>query len=197
MTHPCAWPPAPIGTAPVARTPCGRWAGFTVVELLLAVTLAGVVAAFAVPSWRALLVAAELRERAEALAAALATARSEAIKRSARVDVCAGVDPADCLTSPAWEAGWLAVVNAGIADAPSPGASILARERAARAGITIRGNGPVAQYVSYTSLGHARRHDGALQMGTFTICRSGAAALKVVLANSGRTRIDATQELCP
>jgi len=34
-------------------------------------------------------------------------------------------------------------------------------------------------------------------MGTFTICRSGEAALKVVLANSGRTRIDGTQEVCP
>jgi type IV fimbrial biogenesis protein FimT len=71
------------------------------------------------------------------------------------------------------------------------------RATQARDGITIRGNGPVARYVSYTSLGHARRHDGALQMGTFTICRRGADAFKVVLANSGRTRIDATNEACP
>jgi len=51
--------------------------------------------------------------------------------------------------------------------------------------------------VSYTSLGYARRTDGALQMGTFTVCRRGETALKVVLANSGRTRIDASPEICP
>jgi type IV fimbrial biogenesis protein FimT len=55
----------------------------------------------------------------------------------------------------------------------------------------------VADYVSFTSLGHARRHDGALQMGSFTVCRAGEDALKVVLANSGRVRVDTTREVCP
>ena len=33
-------------------------------------------------------------------------------------------------------------------------------------GITIRGNKPVSEYVSYTSYGHTRMTNGALQMGT-------------------------------
>ena len=138
-----------------------------------------------------------VRERAEALTAALAAARSEAIKRGTRVDLCASADRVRCASTGEWEAGWLGFVNAAAAPAPAADAPVVAGERPARSGITIRGNGPVAQYVSYTPLGHARRHDGALQMGTFTVCRRGENALKVVLANSGRTRIDATTEICP
>ena len=71
------------------------------------------------------------------------------------------------------------------------------RERPATDGVTIRGNRPVADYVSYTAAGHARRFDGALQMGTFTVCRPGLRARKVVLASSGRTRVETTAETCP
>lgn len=166
-------------------------------ELLVALSIAALLLALAAPSWRGRIAAAELRERAEALAAALATARSEAIKRGTRVDLCASADRVRCASTGEWETGWLGFVNAAAATAPAADAPVLAGERGAPSGITIRGNGPVAQYVSYTPLGHARRHDGALQMGTFTVCRHGETALKVVLANSGRTRIDATAELCP
>ena len=76
-------------------------------------------------------------------------------------------------------------------------AAILSRETRGRAGIAISGNRPVADYISFTSIGHARRHDGALQMGTFTVCRRGQGAQKVVLANSGRVRLDLTDEICP
>ena len=43
--------------------------------------------------------------------------------------------------------------------------------------VTISANRPIEDYVSYTSLGHARMLNGALQMGTFTVCRRGQNAL--------------------
>ena len=58
-------------------------------------------------------------------------------------------------------------------------------------------NRPLEEYVSYTDLGQARLLNGALQMGTFTVCRSGQLALHVVLANSGRVRIEKTDDRCP
>ena len=39
--------------------------------------------------------------------------------------------------------------------------------------------------------------NGALQMGTLTVCRSGQKALHVVLANSGRVRVEKTGDRCP
>ena len=74
---------------------------------------------------------------------------------------------------------------------------VLHRQGPAPDGISVRGNRPIADYVSYTSLGHARLLNGGLQMGTFVVCKSGQNALIVVLANSGRARIEKTPERCP
>ena len=63
--------------------------------------------------------------------------------------------------------------------------------------ITATGNRPLADYVSFTSAGHARMLSGALQMGTFTVCRTGEPAIAVVLANTGRVRVEETTARCP
>lgn len=174
-----------------------RTRGFTLVELLIGLAIAGMLAGLATPHWRSLVAAAEVRERALALGHAMGVARSEAIKRGTRVDLCPSADQTRCAGASGWDVGWLAYVNETLTDQPAAGALVTRGERAAPGGVTIRGNRPIADYVSFTSLGHARRHDGALQMGTFTVCRTGQDALKVVLANSGRVRIDATREACP
>ena len=171
--------------------------GFTVLEMLMALFIGGLLLFAVVPNGRALIATAEMRDRTDALGAALNVARSEAIKRAARIDLCPSVDRASCASSTTWDRGWLVFVNEGGETQPSSPTAILARHPAAPPGISITGNRPVADYVSFTSLGHARRHDGALQMGTFTICRRGDLARKLVLANSGRVRVDVTEEACP
>ena len=181
-----------------ARTAtCERPSGFTLIELLIGLAIAALLVGFATPGWRSQGVRMEMRDRAEALVQAMSAARSEAVKRGARVDLCPSADRAACNASLGWDAGWIAYVTDDESDPARPGPAILRRERSARSGVTMRGNRPVADYVSFTSLGHARRHDGALQMGSFTVCGSGQHALKVVLANSGRARVDATSEACP
>jgi type IV fimbrial biogenesis protein FimT len=165
--------------------------GFTLVELMVALALAGLLLAAGVHGLGAWLTEQQLRDRADALLNALQLARSEAIKRGARVDVCpaAGACAGGALP---WEDGWIVVTDAAREAQPA-----ILRERKAADGITIRGNRPVADYVSYTSLGRARRFDGALQMGTFTVCRPGLRARKVVLASSGRARVETAAERCP
>jgi len=172
-------------------------AGFTVVELMVAFALAGLLLSLVAPSFRNAVAASELRERSDALVEAMTVARGEAIKRGVRVDVCPSVDRMVCSATAPWAAGWLTFVNETGSDSPALGATVLRRERPAPPGITIAANRPIADYLSFTSLGHARRHDGALQMGTFVVCRSGQNATKVVLANSGRVRVDTTREACP
>ena len=170
-------------------------AGVTLLELLIALVIAGVVLTLALPTWGGWFAEQALRDRAEALLHTLDRARSEAVKRGHRVDVCPE-SAGDCPGAAAsWEGGWKIVVPA------TPGSDVaalaVAREPRAAPGVTIRGNRPVADYVSYTSLGHARRADGSLQMGTFVICQRGHKARKVILANSGRARIEQTAEDCP
>jgi type IV fimbrial biogenesis protein FimT len=162
--------------------------GLTLLELLVALTIAGMLLLVGIPGWANWMAEQQLQDRADALVHALERARSEAVKRGARVNVCpdsGGVCPG--IAAP-WEAGW--AITATIPVDVDASARVIARERAAPPGVTIRGNRPIADYVSYTSLGYARRIDGALQMGTFTVCRPGHRARKVILANSGRVRIE-------
>jgi type IV fimbrial biogenesis protein FimT len=170
----------------------GRRRGFTLLELMTALAIAAIVFTLGVPGLGGWMAEQALQDRANALLHALDRARSEAIKRGARVDVCPGASACSGGASP-WEGGWAIVADA---DRGADSATI-ARERAAATGITIRGNRPVADYVSYTSLGHARRFDGALQMGTFIVCSAGHRARKVILANSGRARIETSPDGCP
>lgn len=166
--------------------------GVTLLELMTALAITGIVFALGVPGLGAWLAEQQLQDRADALLHALDLARSEAIKRGDRVDVCPG-DGACAAGAMPWEGGWIVVPDA----ARATEASAVIREAPAPSGITIRGNRPVADYVSYTSAGHARRFDGALQMGTFTICRPGRRARKVILANSGRARLEVSTDACP
>jgi len=166
--------------------------GFTLLELIVALAIGATLLFLGIPGWGSFLAEQQLQERADALLHTLDRARSEAIKRGGRVHVCPDAATGCPGTGAAWEGGWT-IAGTANGDTATP----IARERAAPDGITIRGNRPVADYVSYTSAGYARRIDGALQMGTFTICRRGYKVRKVILANSGRARIERSAENCP
>ena len=62
-----------------------RTRGFTLLELIISVTVAGILAAIAVPSFQGIIANARTRSTAESFNLALQLARSEAIKRNARV----------------------------------------------------------------------------------------------------------------
>ena len=166
----------------------------TLLELLVAMTIVSLLLLFGVPGWGSFMAERELEDRASALLHTLEHARSEAIKRGSRVNVCPRGGGGCPGSAAAWEAGWVMVPTLAGGD---PANSVIAQEHRAPPGVTIRGNRPVADYVSFTSPGYARRIDGALQMGTFTVCRSGHQARKVILANSGRARLEQSSDLCP
>jgi type IV fimbrial biogenesis protein FimT len=171
--------------------------GFTLAELLIALAIAGVVLTYAVHAGSAWLLRYQQRVAAEGLAQALQRARSEAINRGHRVVLCPSSGGLACDGGKQWEAGYVIFAD------PDDDASVDAGEQVVRVaapagrGISVRGNKPVADYVSYTPLGTARLKSGALQMGTFTVCRPGATAIEVVLANGGRPRLQEAATPCP
>jgi type IV fimbrial biogenesis protein FimT len=171
--------------------------GFTLLELLMALAILGALLAFVPPAYSNWIASQQLANHARFLAETLQRARSEAIKHGYRVNVCKSRDRTRCSDAGDWDAGWLMYVDENHSGQIDDDERLLATEGPAPAGITVHGNRPVADYVSYTSLGHARLLNGALQMGTFAVCKSGQNALNVVLANSGRVRIDKTLERCP
>lgn len=89
------------------------------VELLVVVAVATVLASLALPSFQSFMVRRSVQAAADVLVSDLRYARSEALKRSARVIVCNSLDGASCmaLCNPAvpnvcaptasWQGGWI------------------------------------------------------------------------------------------
>ena len=114
-----------------------------------------------------------------------------------RVNICKSRDRKQCDSKATWSSGWIMFADEN-RDGPMEATENLIRhEGPAGDGITVAANGPLKDYVSYTSFGYARMLNGALQMGTFEVCKSGQNAIHVVLANSGRARLVRTAQPCP
>lgn len=71
-----------------------RHAGFTVVEMLIALAILGIIAALALPSFQQMLDNARVRGTADAIMSGLQLARAEAIRRNARVRFVLGAQAA-------------------------------------------------------------------------------------------------------
>ncbi len=174
----------------------GSARGFSLPELMVGIALAALLLLLAAPAYRAWIEEERLLNHARLLAGSLALARSEAIKRGLRVNLCKSADGAQCTDAGGWDQGYVLHVDAeasGEVDGPD---RVLRFEPPPR-DITVAANRPLANYVSFTSLGQARMLSGALQMGTFTVCKRGRRAVEIVLVASGRVRMARTASICP
>jgi type IV fimbrial biogenesis protein FimT len=170
--------------------------GFTLIELMASLAIAAVLLSAGLPNYRHWFGQHRLNNQAEFMAGAANEARSEAVRRNLRVTLCKTSDAKSCDENARWEQGWIMFVDQNQNGDLDEGEPILRIEGPAQAPISVRGNEPVANYISFTALGHARMLSGALQMGTLRLCSPGYDVVKVVLANGGRARIEHTKERC-
>ena len=173
--------------------------GVSLLRSRIALGLAVILAVMALPTWRGWIARQELALRAQVLASALGRARTEAIRRGFRFNVCKSADRGHLREKAGrdWSRGWILHVDPESSGHPHPDEPPVAWDPPVAAPISIDGNGPVDDYVSFVPTGEARRLTGALQMGTFTLCRPGLPALQVVLAATGRVRVARTSATCP
>lgn len=174
-----------------------RARGFTLIEFAAGAAIAGLLLALGVPAFHDWLASYALANHARHLAETMARARTEAIRRGHRVSLCKSADALQCAAGGSWAGGFVVFVDANRDGRIDPGEALLGVHGPAPPGVTVSANRPVESYVSYTSLGTARMLNGALQMGTLTLCRRNQRALQVVLAGSGRVRVEATATRCP
>jgi type IV fimbrial biogenesis protein FimT len=83
-----------------------RQRGFNLLELMVAITVLGVLLGIGVPSFTQMMRTNRLAEQSNSLVAALSYARSEAVKRGFRVSACPGAGNA-CSGGTDWNAGIL------------------------------------------------------------------------------------------
>ena len=172
-------------------------AAFTLVELIIALAIASLLLAMAGTAFHDWLASAQLANHAKHLAETMTRARTEAIRRGHRVNLCKTAGLRQCDNRGGWSAGFIVFADINRDGQVGNDESVIEVDGRAPPGITVDANKPLENYVSYTSLGYARLLNGALQMGTLTVCRKGQRALHVVLAGSGRVRIEKTDTRCP
>jgi len=182
----------------VSRVPAARLcvrrapaAGFTLLELLLVLSLAAVlvtaVAGFQA-DWKR---RHQLDERVGALAVAVRFARSYAMVSGARTVVCKSADGAAC-GGGGYESGWLIFTEneATRNGKPDTGERRLrVRQNARAAGVTIRSN-TFVNYIAYDARGRSNR------AGRFVACADGAVrgARALVISRTGRLRFAADSD---
>jgi type IV fimbrial biogenesis protein FimT len=89
-------------------------AGFTLVELIVTVSVASVLLAVAVPSFNEMIVSSRLTAQSNDMLAAINLARSEAIKRNASVTLCrAEASSTTCAAGAGVWQNWIIRTNAG------------------------------------------------------------------------------------
>jgi len=95
--------------------------GFTLMELLVTMTVVGILMAIAVPSYRYVTTANRASSEVNALLGDVQMARGEAIKEGQFVSICASTDGSTCAGTSAWNTGWIVFTDAaplGTREAP-------------------------------------------------------------------------------
>lgn len=160
--------------------------GFTLVELMVTVSIASILLAVAVPSYQSIMRESRLTTQANELMTALHYARSEAIKRGMRITICKSADGASCGGN--WSNGWIVFSDAG-----ATGGTVDASDEVLRAfpglkGSTLNTGSNFANWISYLPNGRSQG-SGNLPNGTFNLCNQ-ASGRNINVNNAGRPRVE-------
>jgi type IV fimbrial biogenesis protein FimT len=126
--------------------------GFTLLELIVAISIAGILMALAIPSFRDMIRGSRLTTTINEIVGSLNYARSEAIKRGTNIVV-------KPVTANNWESGWTVAVSS-----PCTVNCVLRAYPALKANYTLRGT--VGASITYSSLGTAG------QSGNLVLCET-------------------------
>jgi type IV fimbrial biogenesis protein FimT len=85
----------------------GRHAGFTLLELMIALTVAAVLFAIAIPSFRYVTTANRVSSEVNAMLGDFQFARAEAIKEGQTVTICSSNNGTSCSGTTTWTFGWI------------------------------------------------------------------------------------------
>jgi len=93
---------------------------FTLIELLITLTILGIVLGLAMPSFTRQVTNNSSLTLGNDLATAINFARQEAVKRGKRVSLCPSMNGTTCLTSADWAKGWMVFEDKAASDGLDP-----------------------------------------------------------------------------
>lgn len=168
--------------------------GITIIELMIAVAILGVLLGVAAPSVRDIILSNRITTETNDLITDFAVARSESAKRGVRITLCTSNTGAGC-TATNWEAGRIMFTDANADGAVTAGTDTILRVREAlSAGNTLASAGFTnANFIQYRPAGNI----SSATLGTFTLCRSGVTGRVITVTITGRASAARTGTVCP
>jgi type IV fimbrial biogenesis protein FimT len=139
-----------------------RERGFTIIELMVTLAIAGTLVGLAVPSLKGMISGRAVQAQSAALVSTLRFAKAEALKRGAPVSVCrtTPASPDSCAGTPGGWQAWMVFADSGTAGTVDAGDKKLRVENGATNGVVF----PTLQnvnYVTFQSTGIVTTHSGA------------------------------------
>lgn len=179
------------------------YAGFTLIELLVTIAIAVILLSVAVPGFQDFFRNSRLATQSNEFVSSLQLAKSEAIRRGARVTVCRSSDQVTCGTGANWGQGWIVfadyedgqssrpgstgtITNTSSNDNVPPDQTIQVRGLLTNSTLTSGGN--CNNWITFLPDGSSRCN-GVSANDTFTLCVS-PVSRRIIVIPSGRIRMD-------
>lgn len=167
----------------MAQGGAGRSAGMTLLELLLAIGLLGLLMALALPAFANFIGDSRLVSERNRLAADLRYGRNEAIYNNSQVVACPSADLANCSPAPEWHSGWLVFMDDDLDREHDPDESIL---RAGNAMAYVETLAPrTRRRIRFHGNGRAPGSNATI---TFCDRRGSEHAVALIISNGGHIR---------
>ena len=166
--------------------------GFTLIELMVALTILAVLTVVAAPSFNDALLSNRLAGYANNFNASAQLARSEAIKRNATVLICRSSDGTSCASTGTWQQGWIVFHDANNNGAVDSGEAILQVQQAISSDYHFTTTSTGTSYaLKFQSVG------GTADNATLLLCRAtpspGRQERTISITATGRTAVATTR----
>ncbi len=186
-----------MGKTSSVRSQCMR--GFTLVELMIVVTIVAVLLTLAVPSFRDATLSSKLSSYANNFVASARLARGEALKRNAVVTLCVSNATGDECATGGWEQGWIVMCltsDGVVCDASGTDSLVFHHQQALPAGFKFIASGSFNSTLGFQPTGVGVT--GALNNSKLTVCRATPTAGKqqreIKVSITGKTSVAPTED---
>lgn len=174
--------------------------GFTLIELIITLTIAGILFALAGPAMQSFVQNQRLSSHANEIIADLNYARSEAIKRGGNVSICrqgGTLTSPSCNSAAQWEAGWVVFTDTDADSTLDAGETVLRVHETLAQNVNLRVIGSVAlNSVSFANTGLTTMTTG--QEAALRLCdsRGTPSALTISVNYTGRVTTSKSPAPC-